>query len=99
MTHCQNMILEKGLQNVTVDDLVVSTMSKAKEAVPLAVKKAMIQVRKKYSIRATYNKAHREIAITRSIRFLHDHVCLVLFPIWQHIRQTLIERSEAAGEF
>lgn len=41
--HCQSMILERGLNNVTVDELVVSTQQKAAESVPKKVKNDMME--------------------------------------------------------
>lgn len=42
--HCQSLIYEKGLKNVTVDELVIATQQKAVEGVPAKTKTDMIKV-------------------------------------------------------
>lgn len=73
MAECQSVIFERGLQNVTVDELVHATNQKAMEGIPHKVKQTMIEVRKDYNRHKAMHIHHRMTANCTRHRRPHAH--------------------------
>eukprot|EP01114_Cavostelium_apophysatum_P017018 TRINITY_DN4963_c0_g1_i1.p1 TRINITY_DN4963_c0_g1~~TRINITY_DN4963_c0_g1_i1.p1 ORF type:complete len:108 (-),score=1.29 TRINITY_DN4963_c0_g1_i1:3-326(-) len=56
--HCRDLIKQRGLENVTVEDLVVETTPKGRALVPQAVKAEVLQKIRKFMATASVNKAN-----------------------------------------